>query len=54
MDKHYADTVRLLLDIAPEVFVNDIFGFSLGLCGYQSSGLDGFHGAAAVGAGRQV
>ncbi|KIH84803.1 hypothetical protein UCMB321_1483 [Pseudomonas batumici] len=25
MDKQYADTVRLLLNIAPEVFDNDIF-----------------------------
>lgn len=25
MDKHYADTVRLLLNIAPDVFDNDIF-----------------------------
>jgi len=25
MDKHYADTVRLLLDIVPEVFNNEIF-----------------------------
>ncbi len=25
MDKHYADTVRLLLSITPEVFDNDIF-----------------------------
>jgi len=25
MDRHYADTVRLLLSIAPEVFDNDIF-----------------------------
>jgi predicted nucleotidyltransferase component of viral defense system len=25
MDKTYADTVRLLLTIAPEVFANDIF-----------------------------
>lgn len=24
MDKHYADTVRLLLAIAPDVFANDI------------------------------
>ena len=24
MDKHYADTVRLLLNIAPDVFDNDI------------------------------
>ncbi|MDR5905678.1 hypothetical protein [Franzmannia qiaohouensis] len=25
MDKHYADTVRLLLSIAPEVYGNNIF-----------------------------
>lgn len=30
MDRHYADTVRLLLDIAPEVFANDIFGMKGG------------------------
>lgn len=30
MDKHYADTVRLLLDIAPEVFANDIFAMKGG------------------------
>jgi len=26
MDKHYADTVRLLLNITPDVFDNDTFG----------------------------
>ncbi len=30
MDKHYADTVRLLLDIAPYVFDNDIFAMKGG------------------------
>lgn len=30
MDKHYADTVRLLLDIAPAVFANDIFAMKGG------------------------
>lgn len=30
MDKHYADTVRLLLDITPEVFANDIFAMKGG------------------------
>ncbi|MBK9427184.1 MAG: nucleotidyl transferase AbiEii/AbiGii toxin family protein [Gammaproteobacteria bacterium] len=30
MDKHYADTVRLLLNIAPEVFNNDIFAMKGG------------------------
>ena len=30
MDKHFADTVRLLLDIAPEVFANDIFAMKGG------------------------
>jgi len=30
MDKHYADTVRLLLDIAPEVFASDIFAMKGG------------------------
>ncbi|BAP89244.1 Ync [Burkholderiales bacterium GJ-E10] len=30
MDKHYADTVRLLLAVAPEVFANDIFAMKGG------------------------
>ena len=30
MDKHYADTVRLLLNIAPDVFDNDIFAMKGG------------------------
>jgi predicted nucleotidyltransferase component of viral defense system len=30
MDKNYADTVRLLLDITPTVFANDIFGMKGG------------------------
>ncbi|SDM76438.1 Nucleotidyl transferase AbiEii toxin, Type IV TA system [Franzmannia pantelleriensis] len=30
MDKHYADTVRLLLSIAPDVFDNDIFAMKGG------------------------
>nr|WP_297354191.1 nucleotidyl transferase AbiEii/AbiGii toxin family protein [uncultured Caldimonas sp.] len=30
MDKHYADTVRLLLDVAPTVFVSDIFAMKGG------------------------
>lgn len=30
MDKSYADTVRLLLTIAPEVFANDIFAMKGG------------------------
>ena len=30
MDEHYADTVRLLLNIAPEVFDNDIFAMKGG------------------------
>src|SRR5690606_31690380 len=30
MDKYYADTVRLLLDIAPDVFANDIFALKGG------------------------
>jgi hypothetical protein len=30
MDKHYADTVRLLLTVAPEVFANDIFALKGG------------------------
>ncbi|HCL4203981.1 TPA: nucleotidyl transferase AbiEii/AbiGii toxin family protein [Pseudomonas aeruginosa] len=30
MDKHYADTVRLLLNIAPDVFANDIFAMKGG------------------------
>ena len=30
MDKEYADTVRLLLDITPTVFANDIFGMKGG------------------------
>lgn len=30
MDKHYADTVRLLLAIAPDVFANDIFAIKDG------------------------
>ncbi|MCB4322463.1 nucleotidyl transferase AbiEii/AbiGii toxin family protein [Alcaligenes sp. 13f] len=30
MDKHYADTVRLLLNIAPDVFNNDIFAMKGG------------------------
>ncbi|WP_425402442.1 nucleotidyl transferase AbiEii/AbiGii toxin family protein [Halotalea alkalilenta] len=30
MDKHYADTVRLLLNIAPNVFDNDIFAMKGG------------------------
>ncbi|HHX82685.1 MAG TPA: nucleotidyl transferase AbiEii/AbiGii toxin family protein [Pseudomonadaceae bacterium] len=30
MDKHYADTVRLLLTIAPDVFANDIFAMKGG------------------------
>ena len=30
MDKHYADTVRLLLEIAPDVFANDIFAMKGG------------------------
>lgn len=30
MDRHYADTVRLLLTIAPEVFANDIFAMKGG------------------------
>lgn len=30
MDKHYADTVRLLLNITPEVFANDIFAMKGG------------------------
>jgi predicted nucleotidyltransferase component of viral defense system len=30
MDKHYADTVRLLLAITPEVFANDIFALKGG------------------------
>lgn len=30
MDKHYADTVRLLLDVAPAVFVGDIFAMKGG------------------------
>ena len=30
MDKHYADTVRLLLAIAPDVFANDIFAMKGG------------------------
>ena len=30
MDKHYADTVRLLLNIAPEVFDNDVFAMKGG------------------------
>ena len=30
MDRHYADTVRLLLSIAPEVFANDIFAMKGG------------------------
>jgi hypothetical protein len=31
MDKHYADTVRLLLSIAPDVFDNDIFAMKGGI-----------------------
>lgn len=30
MDRHYADTVRLLLDVAPAVFDNDIFAMKGG------------------------
>src|SRR3546814_3642674 len=30
MDKHYADTVRLVLNIAPDVFDNDIFAMKGG------------------------
>ncbi|GHU26059.1 hypothetical protein AGMMS50256_02350 [Betaproteobacteria bacterium] len=30
MDKHFADTVRLLLAVAPEVFANDIFALKGG------------------------
>lgn len=30
MDRHYADTVRLLLTIAPDVFVNTIFAMKGG------------------------
>lgn len=30
MDKHYADTVRLLLAVTPEVFANDIFAMKGG------------------------
>lgn len=30
MDKGYADTVRLLLTVAPEVFANDIFAMKGG------------------------
>lgn len=30
MDKHYADTVRLLLNITPDVFANDIFAMKGG------------------------
>lgn len=30
MDKSYADTVRLLLTVAPEVFANDIFAMKGG------------------------
>lgn len=30
MDKNYADTVRLLLAVAPEVFANDIFAMKGG------------------------
>ena len=30
MDKSYADTVRLLLAIAPDVFANDIFAMKGG------------------------
>ena len=30
MDKSYADTVRLLLAVAPEVFANDIFAMKGG------------------------
>jgi len=30
MDKHYADTVRLLLDIVTEVFNNEIFAMKGG------------------------
>jgi predicted nucleotidyltransferase component of viral defense system len=30
MDKHYADTVRLLLAISPDVFANDIFALKGG------------------------
>jgi hypothetical protein len=30
MDKDYADTVRLLLTVAPEVFANEIFATSAG------------------------
>ena len=28
MDKGYADTLRLLLSVAPEVFANDIFAMT--------------------------
>ena len=31
MDKTYADTVRLLLAVAPDVFANDIFAMKGGL-----------------------
>ena len=30
MDRAYADTVRLLLTVAPEVFANDLFGMKGG------------------------
>ena len=30
MDRNYADTVRLLLAVAPEVFANDIFAMKGG------------------------
>ncbi len=30
MDKSYADTVRLLLDVTPEVFANEIFAMKGG------------------------
>ena len=38
MDRAYADTVRLLLAIAPEVFANDIFAMKGGTATRRSSG----------------
>jgi len=40
MDKTYADTVRLLLAVVPDVFANDIFAMKGGLHRKQGSGLN--------------